>query len=36
MVAQSIDQLKQEWTDKYVVVDGQRPDWPDFATWSAW
>jgi hypothetical protein len=26
MVAQSIDQLKQDWTDKYVVVDGQRPE----------
>ena len=26
MVAQSIDQLKQEWTDKYVVVDGERPE----------
>jgi hypothetical protein len=26
MVAQSIDQLKQDWTDKYVVVDGARPE----------
>jgi hypothetical protein len=26
MVAQSIDQLKQDWTDKYVVVDGAQPE----------
>ncbi len=26
MVAQSIDQLKHDWTDKYVVVDGARPE----------
>jgi hypothetical protein len=26
MVAQSIEQLKNDWTDKYVIVDGQRPE----------
>jgi hypothetical protein len=26
MVAPSIDQLKRDWTDKYVVVDGGRPE----------
>jgi hypothetical protein len=26
MVAQSIDQLKQDWTDRYVVVDAARPE----------
>jgi hypothetical protein len=31
MVVQSIDQLKHDWTDKFVMVDGERPELARFA-----